>query len=265
MGHYKVYQSNIINSLLFFNPKACKADSAGIFYYREYPDTFAVRFEDQENASHFSKTAHRLLMYIMSCYAQYKESTIVFYLSDYMSCCALESYQETRRQVRRDLKAIVSLEYYYNGLAGRIANSFSLRNKTVIIELAPSFLDELDRETFIELPAEYFHIDIQKCIYAQSIVWYLLVLKYLNAKKSNRGRISIKSILEHEGFPTLEEIQNTSNRSIKERLYNPLFRNLQAVNKVIPLEFYFEKQKTMWESVQKMDYYHLLRVIVHYK
>ena len=92
----------------------------------------------------------------------------------------------------------------------------------------------------------------------------MVMLKYLNNNKSNKNRISIRSLLAAGKFTTIEEVRATRNNSIKGRIVEPFFRNLNALSGVARFKFYDEhKNKLTQEEVQALPYEDMLRVIIH--
>ena len=237
----KIFQSNKVNLLMQLDTKRSKlqTNDFGASYYIVGKDKNEANIYVAPPVNYdgkltiddfaFSGTTHRLFMYIRELYALRITQTIDFSIKEYMRRCNLQDRKQARKQIEKDLFALSSVSYEDGST---IIESFDMPNGRVSVQLSADFMADMSRENYILLPTEYYTIDRHQFSYAPNLLYYLLLLKYYNCKKTNRNRVSIKSLLEYSKFPTIQEVRQTKNNSIKDRIVVPFFRNLNALKKV---------------------------------
>ena len=271
----KIYQSNTINLLMQFDTKHDKP--YGNTFQREYcigtnenelyisvstPQSYSGDLTMDDFA--FTGTTHRLLTYIRELYTLRVSENIDFSVKDYMVRCGLKDRKQARKQLERDLFALLSVVYTSQRGRAAILDSYEMHHGRVYAVLSQGFLDEMAKQDYFLLPMEYFSLDRQRYNYAPALLYYMVMLKYYNSKKSNKNRISIRSLLAYGKFPTIDEVRATSNNSIRGRIVEPFFRNLNALSGVARFHFYDErKNKLTQQEVQALPYDDMLRVIIH--
>lgn len=271
----KIYQSNTINLLMQFDTK----------HYVAYGDTFQLQYfvgtegngltisarPPQDYAGDltmedfaFTGTTHRLLTYIRELYTLRVSENIDFSVKDYMVRCGLKDRKQARKQLERDLFALLSVVYSSPRSRAAILDSYEMHHSRVYAVLSQGFIDEMAKQDYFLLPMEYYSLDRQRYNYAPALLYYMVMLKYLNSKKSNKNRISIRSLLTYGKFPTIDAVRATRNNSIKGRIVEPFFRNLNALSGVARFYFYDEQGKKLTQQeVQALQYDDMLRVIIH--
>ena len=166
--------------------------------------------------------------------------------------------------MERDLFALLAVVYTSQRGRAAILDSYEMHHGRVYVMLNQGFVAEMEKQNYFLLPLAYFTLDRQKYNYAPALLYYMVMLKYFNEKKTNRNRISIRSLLAYGKFPTIEEVRATSNNSIKGRIVEPFFRNLNALSAVARFKFYDERgNKLTQQEVQALPYDDMLRVIIH--
>lgn len=271
----KIYQSNNINLLMQFDTKHDKpySDKYQLRYYvgKEGNGLSITVSPPQEYAGDltmedftFTGTTHRLLTYIRELFTLRVSENIDFSVKDYMIRCGLKDRKQARKQLERDLFALVSVVYSSPQDRAAILDSFEMHHGRVYVVLNHGFINEMAYTDYFLLPIEYYSLNRQKYNYAPALLYYMVMLKYLNNNKSNKNRISIRSLLAAGKFTTIEEVRVTRNNSIKGRIVEPFFRNLNALSGVARFKFYDEhKNKLTQEEVQALPYEDMLRVIIH--
>lgn len=271
----KIYQSNTINLLMQFDTKRDVAygDVFQLQYFVGKEDnglTISARPSQNYHGEltledfAFTGTTHRLLTYIRELYTLRLTENIDFSVKDYMVRCGLKDRKQARKQLERDLFALLSVVYTSPRGRAAILDSFDMHHGRVYMTLSQGFVDEMAKQDYFLLPMEYYSLDRQRYNYAPALLYYMVMLKYLNSKKSNKNRISIRSLLSHAKFPNIEEVRATRNNSIKGRIVEPFFRNLNALSSVARFKFHDERgNKLTQEEVQQLQYDDMLRVIIH--
>ncbi len=271
----KIYQSNTINLLMQFDTKHDKP--YGNAFQREYclgtsgnelyisvssPHSYSGDLTMDDFA--FTGTTHRLLTYIRELYTMRMTENIDFSVKDYMVRCGLKDRKQARKQLERDLFALLSVVYTTQHGRAAILDSYEMHHGRVYAVLNQGFIAEMAKQDYFLLPMEYFSLDRQRLNYAPALLYYMVMLRYFNSKKSNKNRISIRSLLAFAKFPTIEEVRSTRNNSIRGRIVEPFFRNLNALSGVARFHFYDErKNKLTQQEVQALQYDDMLRVIIH--
>lgn len=269
----KIYQSNKVNLLMQLDTKRSKlqADDFGALFYlvgkgdneaKIYvlpPENYKGNMTVEDFV--FSGTTHRLFMYIRELYALRTTQHIDFSIKEYMHRCGLLDRKQARKMIARDLFALSAVSYEDGST---IIESYEMPQGRVSVQLSTDFIADMSRENYILLPLQYYSIDRQQFTYAPNLLYYLLLLKYYNSKKTNKNRITIKSLLEHGKFPSIEEVRQTKNNSIKDRIVVPFFRNLNALKQVARYSYYSERGDQLTpDEVRALDYEDMVRVVVH--
>ena len=269
----KIYQSNKVNLLMQLDTKRSElqTDEFGSPYFLVGKGNNEAKIYVFQPTNYsgdltmdsfiFSGTAHRLFMYIRELYALRNTDCIDFSIKEYMLRCGLLDRKQARKQIERDLFALSAVSYEDGST---IIDSFKIPQGRVSVQLSRDFIAGMSRENYVLLPIEYYTIDRQQYTYAPNLLYYLLLLKYYNCKKTNKNRVSIKSLLEYGKFPTIQEVRQTKNNSIKDRIVVPFFRNLNALKEVARYTYYSERgEKLTPDEVRALDYEDMIRVVVH--
>lgn len=271
----KIYQSNNLNLLMQLDTKHDKPYLEGfhlqyhigkegneLYIYAKEPKEYTGALTMQDFA--FSGTTHRLLVYIRELHTLRGTDRIDFSVKDYMLRCDLKDRKQARKQLERDLFSLLAIVYSSNSGRSAILDAYELHHGRAYIQLNQGFTAETSKQDYILLPKVYFTLDRQKYNYAPGLLYYMTMLRYLNSKKSNKNRISIRSLLAYGKFPTIEAVRATKNNSIKGRIVEPFFRNLNALSGVARFTFYNEYgDKLTQAEVQKLNYDDMVRIIVH--
>ena len=271
----KIYQSNNINLLMQFDTKYDKpygnpfqreycVGKAGNELYISVRPSQSYQGDLTLEDFAFTGTTHRLLTYIRELYTLRVTEKIDFSVKDYMVRCGLKDRKQARKQMERALFALLAVVYTSQRGRAAILDSYEMHHGRVYLVLNQGFIDEMEKQNYFLLPMEYFTLDRQKYNYAPALLHYMVMLKYFNEKKTNRNRISIRSLLAHGKFPSIQAVRATSNNSIKGRIVEPFFRNLNALSAVARFKFYDERgNKLTQQEVQALQYDDMVRVIIH--
>ena len=269
----KIYQSNKVNLLMQLDTtrNERQTDEFGTPYYlvgkgdneaKIYvlpPTNYNGKLKLEDFA--FTVTTHRLFMYVRELYALRTTDCVDFSIKDFANRCGLLDKDRARKQIERDLFALSAVSYEDSGT---VIDSFEMRYGRVCVQLSKDFTDNMSKQNYILLPLEYYSIDRRQFGYAPSMLYYLLLLKYYNSKKTNKNRITIKSLLEYSKFPTIEEVRSTNNYSIKGRIVVPFFCNLNALKGVARYTYYSERgDKLTPDEVRALPYEDMIRVVIH--
>jgi hypothetical protein len=90
--------------------------------------------------------------------------------------------------------------------------------------------------------------------------------EYVNNGRPSKGRISINSLLLRTDYMTIDEIRQTKNNSVKERVITPLFRNLFMMTEIFEFRFFDKKGNELKAvKVQQLTYEELIKIVIHYE
>ena len=214
----------------------------------------------------FSVTTQRLLMYIIEMFALNQKNEFDFSIKEYMLRCELEDRKHIRKQLERDLFALSAVRFYHNGKQFYILEKFSIHHKRVYLELHYSITDEIQlHNNYILLPLNYYKINVQRFHAAPGLLHYMLLLRYMNCKKSNKNRASIKSLLARGHFPSIEEVRATKNNNIKGRITDPFFRTITALKSMVTLKYYNQRKEELTEQeVRALEYDDMVKIVAHF-
>ena len=217
---------------------------------------------------YFSVTAQRLLMYIIEVYALQQKPQIDFSIKDYMQRCELGDRKHIRKQLERDLFALASVRFEHRGRAFYLLEKFDIHHKRVYVELHCSLIDEFQahNSNYILLPIDYYKINVQRFHAAPGLLHYMLLLRYMNAKKNNNNRASIKSLLARGHFPSIDSVRATKNNNVKGRITDPFFQTITALKGVVKLKYYNQRKEELTEQeVRDLEYDDMVRVVAHFE
>ena len=278
----KLLQSNVINVLMRFDTNHCESMDVvrrGVFekeyYVGDENNNLLIRLEHPTNYDgklkladfNFSVTTHRLLVYIRELFTYQDNELLDFSIKEYMNRCNLKDRKYARRQLERDLYALSTIRYFTDCDDSYILESFSMHHGRVYIELYYKFVAEIrSYSNYILLPLDYYKINIQRFHAAPALLYSMLIHNCMNKPKSNHSRLSISSLLVRGQFPTVEAVRQTSDNSIKARIFEPFFQNMRALKGMVIFK-YFDRynEEVSEEDVRKLQYDDLVRIVVEFK
>lgn len=277
----KILQSNVVNLLMQFDTnyyQQVEVTRRGMFekeYYVGNDNSLVIRLEHPANYDgklkladfNFSVTTHRLLMYIRELFTLRNDAKIDFSIKDYMNRCMLKDRKYTKKQLERDLYALSAVRFFADYDDSYILESFSVHHGRVYLELFYKFVEEIQsHNNYILLPLDYYKINIQRFHAAPTLLYFMLIHSCVNKKKSNHNRLRISSLLKRGQFPTVEVARQTANNSIKGRIFDPFFQNLNALKGMVSFKYFNEyNEEVREEEVRKLQYDDLIRIVVQFK
>ena len=278
----KVMQTKVVNMLMQFDTNYYQQNEVlrrGVFEKEYYVgndnNSLLIRLEQPTNYDgklkltdfNFSVTTHRLLMYIRELFTLRNNAKIDFSIKDYMNRCVLKDRKYARKQLERDLYALSAVRYFTDYDDSYILESFSMHHGRVYVELFYKFVEEMQSyDNYILLPLDYYKINIQRFHAAPCLLDYMLIHNCVNKKKSNHSRLRISSLLKRGQFPTVETARQAANNSIKGRIFEPFFQNLNALKGMVGFKYFNEyNEEVTEEAVRKLQYDDLVRIVVEFK
>ncbi len=278
----KINQSNILNLLMQFDTRHYQAatttkrgffvkqytvgdDQNNIVIQLEQPPDYAGKLTLDDFS--FSVTTHRLFMYIRELFTIRENAKIDFSIKDYMRLCDLEDRKHARKQLERDLFALSAVRFYDLNGDYYIIERFEMHHKRVYLELHYSIVEEINaHKGYILLPKNYYKINVQRFHAAPGLLYYLLLLRYMNNAKTNKNRVSIQSMLTRGHFPTVELVRSTKNNNIKARITDPFFQTIGALKNMVTFRYFNEYKEELTErEVRNLEFDDMVRIIAHFR
>lgn len=278
----KLLQSNVVNVLMQFDTnhyEPMEVIRRGVFereyYVGDEKNNLVIRLEHPTDYDgklkledfNFSATTHRLLVYIRELFTYQGKELLDFSIKEYMNRCNLKDRKYARRQLERDLYALSAVRFFTACDDSYILESFSMHHGRVYIELYYKFAAEIrSYSNYILLPLDYYKINIQRFHVAPALLYFMLIYNCMNKPKSNHSRLSISSLLAHGQFPTIEAVRQTSDNSIKARIFEPFFQNMAALKGMVIFKYFDTyNEEVTEEDVRKLQYDDLVRIVVEFK
>lgn len=206
-------------------------------------------------------------MYIREIFTYKGEELLDFSIKEYMNRCNLKDRKYVRKQLERDLYALSTVRYFSAYDDSYILERFSIHHGRVYIELYYKFVAEIrSYNSYILLPQDYYKINIQRFHAAPDLLYFMLIHNRMNKSRPNHSRLSISSLLARGQFPTIEAVRQTSDNSIKARIFEPFFQNMEALKGMVMFK-YFDRynEEVTEEDVRKLQYDDLVRIVVEFK
>lgn len=265
-------QSGAINSLHWMTTlkdrSIEKKKFSDVAILRSEKDDTELVIEDFEHFQWVSSTkklfaAIRQDFYIRHC------QDIRIPITNYAELCQKHCIKELRSQLRLDLGSLLQLKAPIGGskIPEPLFLEAGLERGYIYVRLAPLFMKEMNQMRGpIQLPFLFFELNTRKYRYAADMLYYIAVMRFLNnANGKRRDHITVASLLEVTALPTLEEVHKTGNKSKRERIYDPFFENLHALES----ELTFELVNALGfpiteEEAKRLNYYDFQKVCIHF-
>mgnify|MGYP004514648625 FL=1 len=261
-------QNEIINKLyeldsrrtrsVDMNPYSCKL--------RSEKSDFVLSVTDASTFQWVPST-RRLFALIREDYYRNHSPEIRIPVSSYAELCQRKSIKEFRSQLRKDLEALLQIKLPLESTTySPLLLKAGLQGGYIVVVLSSSFVKVLNkRKGAIQLPYLYFEISDKQFRHASDLLYYITLMRFLNNKKENvRDHISIGKLLEVTALPSLEEVQQTKNGSIRERIVQPFFNNLHALDSELSFVLVHNGFQISEGEAQKLDFYEFKKVCIHF-
>ena len=261
-------QNEIINKLyeldsrrtrsVDMNPYSCKL--------RSEKSDFVLSVTDASTFQWVPST-RRLFALIREDYYRNHSPEIRIPVSSYAELCQRKSIKEFRSQLRKDLDALLQLRLPLESATySPLFLKAGLQGGYIVVKFSEAFEKSLrSKKGAIQLPYLYFEISDKQFRHASDMLYYISLMRFLNNKRENvRDHISIGKLLEITALPSLEEVQQTKNGSIRERIVQPFFNNLHALDSELSFVLVHNGFPISEAEAQKLDFYEFKKICIHF-
>lgn len=233
-------------------------------------DEFSVIVEG-ESGFRFTASTHRLLVALMEELGKHSRQEIRLTVDTFMERCGLQNRSETRKQLKIDLQSLQALRLDLTTKKGELLRECpifecaELRSNGLIY--ARLSLEALCRwkETLglMQLPRLYFTLDRKRFQAAPAMLYYIALMRHISNKSGrHKDTLRIESLLAVTILPTVEEVRQTKNGGIKERIVDRFFRELHALDSELKFHFQRNCKAISEKSVRSLRFEDLLDVCI---
>ena len=115
----------------------------------------------------------------------------------------------------------------------------------------------------MKLPRLYFTLNRKQYQAAPAMLYYIALMRHISNKSGrHKDILRIESLLAVTSLPTVEEVRQTKNGSIKERIVDRFFRELHALDSELKFHFQRNGKAISEKAVRKLRFEDLLDVCV---
>lgn len=261
-------QNEIINKLYELDSRRIRSVDANPYSckLRSEKSDFVLSVTDASTFQWVPST-RRLLVLLREDYYRNHSPEVRIPVSSYVDLCQRKSMKELRSQLKKDLEALLQIKLPLESTTySPLLLKAGLQGGYIEVVLSSSFVKVLNKKKgAIQLPYLYFEISDKQFRHASDLLYYISLMRFLNNKKPNvRDHISIGKLLEVTALPSLEEVQQTKNGSIRERIVQPFFNNLHALDSELSFVLVHNGFQISEDEAQKLDFYEFKKVCIHF-
>lgn len=271
---FNISQSRVINQLLLeidTRKTRCivQAEFSNAGTIHSEKSDFSLDIEDI-TVFRWTPAEKKLLIAVLEDFYINHSAEIHIRISSFAERCGKKSIKEFRTQLKMSLNSLKMVEIPIGGErhpVPLVAES-KLDHGYIVITLSSYFLKELKGNPgAVQVPCAFFEINTKQYRYASDILYYVSLMRFLNYnKEQRRDHITISKILDITALPTLAEARNSKNGSIRERIYQPFFSNLDSLGQELSYELINVAGFPVSVSdAIRMDFYDFQKICIHFK
>lgn len=233
-------------------------------------DEFSVIVEG-ESGFRFTASTHRLLVALMEELGKHSRQEIRLTVDTFMERCELQNRSETRKQLKIDLQSLQSLRLDLTTKKGELLRECPIfecaelrSNGLIYVRLSVEALCRW-KETLglMQLPRLYFTLDRKRFQAAPAMLYYIALMRHISNKSGrHKDTLRIESLLAVTTLPTVEEVRQTRNGGIKERIVDRFFRELHALDSELKFHFQRNGKPISEKAVRSLRFEDLLDVCI---
>ena len=219
----------------------------------------------------FTASTHRLLVVLMEELGKHSRQEIKLTVDTFMERCGLANRSETRKQLKIDLQSLIALRMNLTTKKGELLRECTIfecaelrSNGLIYARLSEEALLRW-KETLglMKLPRLYFTLNRKQYQAAPAMLYYIALMRHISNKSGrHKDTLRIESLLAVTSLPTVEEVRQTKNGSIKERIVDRFFRELHALDSELKFHFQRNGKSISEKAVRKLRFEDLLDVCV---
>lgn len=233
-----IRQNEVLNDLAKLLACLVSNDASMTYTYGCIAATINIRGSPSGKKAHYlSTTVHRLFDFILLQATKLRNPIeVVFRVEEYMQWTGLQCKKVASMQVRRDLDILKAIQVEYTGNNERIGLQWdslceqaSVSRGTIKFRPSEAFLPIISGKKVMPYPVLLGKLDMKKNPNSYCILRKLVEHTNMNYWKSNKGILSVKSLLKCCGkIPTYEQVVKTD-RHVRSRIILPFERDLNIL------------------------------------
>lgn len=280
MKKEKVYQNKYVNELLQFDTKNNEFRKSGcereykvndeLYVFASVPQQYDGKYTIDD--FQFSCTTRRLLIYLIMKFTNLSEDErqtgeIEFTVKEFADICNLKDRDNAKRLIEKDLFNLFCVRCEWQGQEIFIIEDYGKGRGKFVVILHEAFAGILmAKKGVVLLPYSYFEVSLNRTCEAPGWLYFLVCQSLINSRHTNKNRVSVNSLLVRSSLMGIDEIRQTSNCSVKERVIVPLLRNLNVLKETVDLQYFTKSGKQLTErQLQNLTYDELIKVIIHFE
>jgi hypothetical protein len=116
----------------------------------------------------------------------------------------------------------------------------------------------------MQLPRLYFTLDRKRYQAAPALLYYISLMRHISNKSGlHKDVLRIESLLAVTVLPTVEQVRDTRNGSIRERIVDRFFRELHALDSELKFKYTRNGKPISEASVKRLRYEDFIDICVH--
>ena len=230
---------------------------------------FAIEVEmsaDAEEEFRFVASTQRLLVVLLEELGRHSRQEVRITVDSFMQRCDLNNRGFLRSQLKIDLQALASIRFDLKTKKEQIIRNCRLcdvaelrSNGIIYVKFSKEVISEWkDRLGLMQIPYLYFRLNRKNFQAAPALLYYISFMRHLH-----RDTLRIESLLSVTVLPTIDEVRETKNGGIRQRIVNRFFRELHALDTELKFKFTRYGKPISEASVKKLRYEDFIDVCVH--
>lgn len=272
-----VAQFKALNDVLKIDSRRDVVKDIDVFGKRKIVkhDDFTLKAEMPKDSIYkfrFVPSTHRLLVAIQEELGKHGRQEIRLTVDSYMQRCGLANRGETRKQLKVDLQCLAAIRFDLTTRKGavikdcRLCEIAELRTNGIIyVKLSDAVIAHWkDNLGLMQMPRLYFTLDRKRYQAAPMLLYYISLMRHISNKTGlHKDVLRIESLLAVTILPTVEQVRETRNGSIKERIVERFFRELHALDSEMKFQYTRNAKPISETAVKRLRYEDFTDVCVH--
>lgn len=272
-----IAQFKALNDILKIDTRRDVVKDIDVFGKRKIVkhDDFTLRAEIPKNSLHefrFVASTQRLLVVMQEELGKHSRQEVRFTVDSYMERCGLSNRGEARKQLKIDLQSLAAIRFDLTTRKGavikdcRLCEIAELRTNGIIyVKLSDAVIAHWkDNLGLMQIPRLYFRLNRKRYQAAPMLLYYISLMRHISNKTGlHKDVLRIESLLAVTTFPTIEQVRESKNGSIRERIVERFFRELHALDSEIKFRYTRNGKSISEAAVKRLRYEDFIDVCIH--
>ena len=232
---------------------------------------FSIMIEmplDAKDEFRFTDSTHRLLVALLEEMGKHSRQEVRMTIDSFMQRCELKNRGNIRKYLKVDLLSLSAIRFDLQTKKKQIIRDCALcdiaelrSNGIIYVKFSQEVLSEWKANLgLMQIPHLYYRLN-RNCYYlAPALLYYISLMRHLH-----RDAVRIESLLAVTILPTVDEVRETKNGGIRQRIINRFFRELHALDAELKFKYTRFGKPISEATVKKLCYEDLIDVCVHFQ